>query len=141
MTRYYAWLNDAVAGPFAPEELRGLNLTRESQVCVEGSDAWVSASALPDLALLFAPAPARMPPSLVTSAPASSSAPRHDTPPADLPPKLRELWLICRHAPDELLLEQKKKYWKKYFKNEHEIIEAEIARRPAMSGTALANSR
>lgn len=127
MSRFYAFLDDAVAGPFGPEELRGL-ITRETQVCIEGSDAWMPASAAPELGLLIPPV-SRPIASVAAVANVGGVAP------AELPPKLRELWLICRNAPDGLLAEQKSKHWKSYFKNEQEIIAAEIARRPALVGT------
>ncbi len=87
--------------------------------------------ALPPLAMPGAVPPGvkTAPPGVAAGAPAARPRPAEEGAPRDLPPKLRELWVICRNAPDELLLEQKKKYWKQFFKNEQQIVAAEMKRR------------
>lgn len=164
--RYYTYIAGQTQGPFTVDHLKPF-LQPGLLVCREGSDSWVAAKDVPELAaetpststlamppllgaapgsaanrlsLLAAPSPLSGSPSpdlrsvggtapLPAPMPARSAAAAPEAAPRDLPPLLKELWLICRNASDELLLEQKKKHWKRFFKNEQEIIGAEIARR------------
>jgi hypothetical protein len=140
--RYYAFLAGEVSGPYAAEDLK-VFLQPDLQVCLEGSDAWTRAADVIELAaMMVAPESVALPPVGVPSplvagpglapapAPRPGGAPAAaETPPKDLPPKLREFWVICRNATDELLKAQKTSFWKDYFKNEKEILEAELKRR------------
>lgn len=110
-------------------------LQPDLQVCAEGAEAWAKASDVPELAAFLGSRPASiLPPPLTTSAAPvrtapAARAPGADSPPRDLAPKLRELWIICRNASNDLLLEQKTKHWKTFFKTEQEIIVAECKHR------------
>jgi hypothetical protein len=150
MSRYYTFVSGSVSGPFRPEELRSI-LSDELLVCVEGAEEWLKATDVAELAALMVPAvPAASatPHASATPAVQSGSGPGpvaafapperisahaavagSESPPRDLAPKLRELWVICRNASDELLKDQKAKNWKTFFKNEQEIIAAELKRR------------
>jgi len=160
VSRYYAFVNGNVAGPYEAFELQKI-LKHDLQVCAEGSDEWSAAENVQELAVYltpavpppFAPASVTPPPfaaqqgampfgpfgNRTASSPFGSTTPVQTAPPVrarpndqapkDLPPKLRELWIICRNAPDELLQRQKKEFWKKYLKNEQKILEMEIIRR------------
>lgn len=44
--RYYVYLNEAVQGPYDLQEIAGMNLDEQTQVCVEGSTDWVSLKAI-----------------------------------------------------------------------------------------------
>jgi hypothetical protein len=139
--RYYAFVAGNVSGPFQPEELKSI-LQSELLVCVEGSEGWVKAADVEELAALLMvpsippPRPGSGPGPIAGAAPpgmakaaAGGAVAGSDAPPRDLAPKLRELWVICRNASDDLLREQRAKHWKAFFKTEQEIIAAEITRR------------
>jgi len=53
-TAYYMIIDGQQAGPFVREELKCHNIKPESMVWREGLENWVAASALPELAELFA---------------------------------------------------------------------------------------
>lgn len=141
MSRFYAFIAGTVSGPFEIDELKKI-LRPELQVCIEGTEEWKLAGTVPELTqYLFSVQTPVTPPSMpksyqgqgVQSSPLKEPQPKAAKPaeaaPKDLPPKLKELWIIARNAPDELLIEQKKVHWKKFHKNERMIIEAELARR------------
>lgn len=44
--RYYVYLNESVQGPYDLQEIAGMNLDEQTQVCVEGSTDWVSLKAI-----------------------------------------------------------------------------------------------
>lgn len=169
-TRYYTYIAGQTQGPYTVDHLKPF-LQPGLMVCREGTESWVAAKDVPELAAqtsvpspsalamppltggapgsaahrlspLAAPSPLAGSPSaaplpaggpapapLPAPMPARSASAAPEAAPRDLPPLLKELWLICRNASDELLAEQKKKQWKKFFKNEQAIISAEIARR------------
>lgn len=134
--RYYAFLAGEVSGPYAAADLK-VFLQPELQVCLEGANVWMRAADVIELAaLMIAPGPVFPPsPGLagpLVAGPGLAPAPAPvaaEPPPKDLPPKLREFWVICRNASDDLLKAQKTTFWKEYFKNEKEILTAEIQRR------------
>lgn len=156
--RYYAYVGSQMYGPFAPDGLKAY-LKPDLQVCAEGGQEWQAARDVPAFATLMASAapvvsapagvaafpPGAFGPRPVAAAPPGATSPpgaggrmvatptaKHDAPesaPKDLPPLLKELWLICRNASDELLFEQKSKHWKSYYKTEQKIIAAELTHR------------
>lgn len=44
--KYYVYLNESVQGPYDLQEIAGMNLDEQTQVCVEGSTDWVSLKAI-----------------------------------------------------------------------------------------------
>lgn len=135
--KYYAFVNGESVGPYTADEVKAI-YAPDLQVCpVTGGD-WIPASQVSGLAPSAPAAPpqpaappkaaAPVPPGAPTAA-KDDNASAVDAPPDDLPPKLQELWRVSRNAPDELLIQQKKKHWKKYYKNERVVILAELDRR------------
>lgn len=83
-TQYYCYLNGEQRGPMPVEELKALNIKRETLVWREGLENWVSAGALSELSVLFAPAPA---PATVAAAPLYTPAPAAAPRPAQANPR------------------------------------------------------
>lgn len=134
--RYFVYREGGAEGPWGLSELTG-KIARETWVCVEGGTEWLPAGSVPELATCFAPvqtSPPSAPNMLSPDAGLIEAGLVEDPPPADLPDSLKNLWRVCRRADDALLLEQKKAHWRRYFKNEQAIIEAEIARRKINPG-------
>lgn len=44
--KYYVYINEAVQGPYDLQEIAGMNLDEQTQVCIEGSTDWVSLKAV-----------------------------------------------------------------------------------------------
>lgn len=155
-TRYYAYIAGQMHGPYEVDNLKPF-LQPELMVCREGSQDWLMARDVSELAVAQAAPPSGSParsalqpvafapvtPASAASAPAAPAPASKpvagagvvkaggvpETAPRDLPPLLKEFWMICRNASNELLVEQKAKHWKRFFKNEQQIIATEMERR------------
>src|SRR5258707_624212 len=96
MARYWVYLNDAVAGPFAVEQLiRQRGFSRQTLVCVDDASGkpshWISPAEIPELAHIFKAADEQLAapvPSPVRAAPRPAPArpPRVYTPAVTLKP-------------------------------------------------------
>ncbi len=152
-SRYYAYIAGQLHGPYEVENLKPF-LQPDLMVCREGSQEWVAAKDVPELKVESsipppsgAPVNAALQPVAFAPPAAGPAAPGGPAPrpgpgavsgktggvpeaaPRDLPPLLKEFWMICRNASDDLLAEQRAKHWKKFFKNEQQILAAELGRR------------
>lgn len=63
MNRWYAWVENQIYGPYAPEQLAEF-VQPEMQLCREGSEEWKIAKDFPELAFLWSGAPLEPPPTV-----------------------------------------------------------------------------
>lgn len=63
MNRWYAWVDDQMYGPYAPEQLSEF-VQPTTKLCREGTEEWRAAKDFPELALLLSGVPVELPPSI-----------------------------------------------------------------------------